>query len=145
MQALSTTKTYTLTQKTSCMLKCTLWFHTRGGGGTCYVGVSEDVPFSWVYVLLENSRAGYQFWRKILKQGNILLGNPPNFLVEHVTKSQNKPHCFKSGKLHFQGQNCETDLRKFKNLVANFWKNSITESRYWPKILKQGVFFGQIF
>ena len=31
------------------------------GGGTCYVGVPEDVPFSWVYFLLENSKAGYQF------------------------------------------------------------------------------------
>ena len=60
-----------------------------GGGGTCYVGVSRDVPFSLVYFLLENSRAGYQFWRKILKQGNILLGNPSNFFVEHVTKNQN--------------------------------------------------------
>ena len=32
-----------------------------GGGGTCYVGVSGDLPFSWVYFMLENSRAGYQF------------------------------------------------------------------------------------
>ena len=74
---------------------------SRGGGGTCYVGVSGDVPFSWAYFLLENSTAGYQFGRKILKQGNILLGNPPNFFVEHVTRSQNKPHCSKSGKNTF--------------------------------------------
>ena len=31
------------------------------GGGTCYVGVPGDVPFSWVYFLPENSIAGYQF------------------------------------------------------------------------------------
>ena len=30
-------------------------------GGTCYVGVPGDVPFSWVHFLPENSKAGYQF------------------------------------------------------------------------------------
>ena len=49
-------------------------------------------------LLLTNSWAGYQFGRKILKQGNILLRNPPNFFVEHMTKSQNQLYCFKSGK-----------------------------------------------
>ena len=37
------------------------------------------------------------------------------------------------------------NVRNFQNLGAKLWKNGITESRYWPKILKQGVFFGQIF
>ena len=36
-------------------------------------------------------------------------------------------------------------VRKFYNLGARFWENGITESRYWHKILKQGVFYGQIF
>ena len=89
-----------------------------GGGGTCYVGISEDVPFSWVYFLLENSRARYQFWRQILKQGNILLGNPPNFFVEHVTKSQNKPHCFKSGKKYISKVKIVKNLGKIWNLVC---------------------------
>ena len=30
-----------------------------GGGGTCYVGIYGDVPFSWVYLLPEKSRAEY--------------------------------------------------------------------------------------
>ena len=31
-------------------------------------------------------------------QGNTLLGSPPNFFVEHLTKSQNQRYCFKTGK-----------------------------------------------
>ena len=31
------------------------------------VGVPGDVPFSWVYFLPENSKAGYTFCSKILK------------------------------------------------------------------------------
>ena len=42
------------------------WGDPRGGG-TCYVGVPEDVLFSWVYFLPENSKAGYPFCPKILK------------------------------------------------------------------------------
>ena len=38
-----------------------------GGGGTCYVGVPGDVPFSWVYFLPENYKAVYTFCPKILK------------------------------------------------------------------------------
>ena len=38
--------------------------------------------------------------KEILMQGNILLGNRPNFVVEHVMKSQNQPSCFKSGKVY---------------------------------------------
>ena len=30
-------------------------------GGTCYVGVPGDVPFSWVYFLPKNSEVGCQF------------------------------------------------------------------------------------
>ena len=30
-------------------------FAQNPGGGTCYVGVPGDVPFSWVYFLPENS------------------------------------------------------------------------------------------
>ena len=72
-----------------------------GGGGTCYVGVSRHVTFSWVYFLPKNSGAECQFLRKILMHGNILLGNRPSFFVEHMTKSQNQPYCFKSGKNTF--------------------------------------------
>ena len=75
------------------------------GGNTCYVGVPRHVPFSWVYFLPKNSGAECQFLRKILMHGNILLGNRPNFFVEHMTKSQNQPYRFKSGKIHFHGQN----------------------------------------
>ena len=54
-------------------------------GKLVFVGVPRDVLFSWVYFLPKNSKVGYQFWRKILKQGNILLGNHPNFFVERMT------------------------------------------------------------
>ena len=76
--------------------------------------------------------------------GNILLGNRPNFFVEHMTKSQNQPYRFKSGKNTFPWANLLSNVKK-KNLNDKFWKNGITEGRYWPKILKQGVFFVQIF
>ena len=67
-----------------------------GGGGTCYAGVPGYVPFSWVYFSPKNSIAGYtfcpktlkediNFCRKNLNQGNILLGNNPNFFVERMT------------------------------------------------------------
>ena len=71
------------------------------GGDTCYVGVPRHVPFSWVYFLPKNSGAECQFLRKILMHGDILLGNRPNFFVEHMTKSQNQPYRFKSGKNTF--------------------------------------------
>ena len=32
------------------------------------------------------------------------------------------------------------NVRKFRNLGVKFWKNCIMESRYWPKLLKHGVF-----
>ena len=57
---------------------------------TCYVGAPRHVPFP-----------GYTFCLKILMHGNILPGNRPNFFVEHVTKSQNQPYRFKSGKNTF--------------------------------------------
>ena len=37
------------------------------GRGTCYVGVPGDGPFSWVYFLPENCKAGDTFCPKILK------------------------------------------------------------------------------
>ena len=82
-------------------------------GGTCYVGVPGDVPFSWVYFLLGNSKAGYQFWRKILKQGNILLGNRPNFFVERLTWSQNQSYCLKSRKISIN--KITENVGKFQN------------------------------
>ena len=50
------------------------------------------MPFSWVYFLPENSKTGYQFLRKILTLCNILPGNRPNFVAEHVTKTQNQSY-----------------------------------------------------
>ena len=71
------------------------------GGDTCYVGGTQACAISWVYFLPKNSGAECQFLRKILMHGNILLGNRPNFFVEHMTKSQNQPYRFKSGKNTF--------------------------------------------
>ena len=71
------------------------------GGNACYVGVPRHVPFSWVYFLPKNSGAECQVLRKILMHVNILLGNRPNFFVEHMTKSQNQQYRFKSGKSTF--------------------------------------------
>ena len=65
------------------------------------LGYQGNVPFSWIYFLPKNSGAECQFLRKILMHGNILLGNRPNFFVEHMTKSQNQPYRFKSGKNTF--------------------------------------------
>ena len=54
------------------------------------------------YIFLpKNSGAECQFLRKTLMHGNILLGNRPNFFIEHMTKSQNQPYRFKSGKNTF--------------------------------------------
>ena len=66
-----------------------------GGGDTCYVGVPGMCHFP------KNSGTECQFLRKILMHGNILLGNRPNFFVEHMTKSQNQPYRFKTGKNTF--------------------------------------------
>ena len=77
-------------------------------------------------------------------QGNILQGNRPNFFIEHMTKSQNQPYRFKSGKRYISMGKITENVKQY-NLNAKFWKNGITEGRYWPKILKQGVFFVQIF
>ena len=73
----------------------------EGGGDTCHVEVPRRVPFCWVYSLPKTSGAECQFLRKILMHGNILLGNRPNFFVEHMMKSQNQPYRFKSGKNTF--------------------------------------------
>ena len=62
---------------------------------------TQACAISWVYFLPKNSGAECQFLRKILMHGNILLGNRPNFFVEHMTKSQNQPYRFKSGKNTF--------------------------------------------
>ena len=74
-----------------------------GGGGGRYLLCwgTQACVISWVYFLPENSGAECQFLRKILMHGNILPGNRPNFFVEHMTKSQNQPYRFKSGKNTF--------------------------------------------
>ena len=73
------------------------------------------MPFSWVYLLPKNSGAECQFLRKILMYGNILLGNRPNFFVEHMTKSQNQPYRFKSEKYISMGK--ITDNVKKENRI----------------------------
>ena len=93
----------------------------RGGGGG--EGVLAMLRYLGMFHFPEHT-----FCWKILEQGNVLLGNPPNFFVEYVTKSQNQPYCFKSGK----------NVRKS---MPNSGKMALRESRYWPKIPKQGVFF----
>ena len=64
-------------------------------------------------------------------QGNILLGNRTNLFVEHVTKSQNQPDCFKNGKkLHLHGQNhrqCKKILEFGVLFWPNFLKQAVTE------------------
>ena len=49
-----------LTFVSNLVLICLLNVQIQGGGGECicYVGVSRDVPFSWVYFLPENSKGG---------------------------------------------------------------------------------------
>ena len=73
----------------------------EGGGVYLLCWGTQACDISWVYFLPKNSGAECQFLRKILMHGNILLGNRPNFFVEHMTKSQNQPYRFKSGKNTF--------------------------------------------
>ena len=70
---------------------------------------------SRIYFLPQNSKVGYQFWRKILKQGNTLLWNRSNFFVEHMTWSQNQPYCLKYGKIFSSISKITENVRKFQN------------------------------
>ena len=45
---------------------------------------------------------------------NILLGNCPDFYVEHVTKSQNQPYCFKSGKNYISMDKITENVKNFR-------------------------------
>ena len=109
-----------------------------GGGLFAVLGYSVICHFPWVYFLPENSRAGYQFYK-----GNILLGNRPNFFVEHMMESRSQPYCFRSAEKDISTGKISENARKFYNSGAKFWKIGTTRCHYWPKILKQGVFFGK--
>ena len=98
-----------------------------GGGLFAVVGYSGICHFPWVYFLPENSRAGYQFYK-----GNILLGNRPDFFVEHMMESGNQPYCFRSA---------EKDIStgKFLKMQENF----IIQVPNSGKLAPQGVIIGQ--
>ena len=64
-------------------------------GGTYYVGVLTMLGYLLCWgtrgcaiflgiLFAQNLKVGYQFWRKIIKQGNILLRNRPNFFIESM-------------------------------------------------------------
>ena len=57
--------------------------------------LKQDILYIYIF-FPKNSKEGYQFRRKILKQGNILLGNRSNFFVERMMWSQNQLYCLKS-------------------------------------------------
>ena len=73
----------------------------EGGGILAMSGYPGIRHFPGYIFLPKNSGAECQFLRKTLMHGNILLGNRPNFFIEHMTKSQNQPYRFKSGKNTF--------------------------------------------
>ena len=60
-----------------------------GGGILAMLGYPGMCHFPGYNFFPKNSGAECQFFKKILMHGNILLGNRPNFFVEHMTKSQN--------------------------------------------------------
>ena len=73
------------------------------------------------------------------------MGNSPNFFVERMTQSQSQPYCLKSGKISICiGKITENVGKNFGIKVKIFGKNGPTWCCYWPKVLKPGVFFGQI-
>ena len=72
------------------------------------------MPFSWVYFLPKNS-SRISILKKNSKAGYILLGNRPNFFTEGMTYSQNKPYCFKSGKIYISIGKITENVGKFQN------------------------------
>ena len=77
--------------------------------------------------------------------GDILLGNRPNFFVEHYDEESESAISLQKWKKYISMGKITDNAEKKENLNVKFWKNGNTEGRYWPKILKQGVFFVQIF
>ena len=75
----------------------------------CLKILKHDILFA------QNSKVGYQFGRKILKQGNILVGNRPNFFVGRMTGCQNQPYCLKSGKIYISISKITENVGKFQN------------------------------
>ena len=107
------------------------------------------MPFSWEYFLPKNSGAECQFLRNVLMHGDILLGNRPNFFVEHMTKSQNQPYRFKSGKDTFPWAKLLITPKKgeFKCQILEKWqhrgsllaKNTKAGRLFCSNFLKQSV------
>ena len=58
-----------------------------------------------------------------------------------MTKNQNQPYCFKSGKDYISMGKITENVTK----ISEFWCQILEKWHYgdccWPKILKQGVFF----
>ena len=81
--------------------------------------------------------------------GNILLGNRPNFFVEHMTKSQNQPYRFKSGKKCISMGKITDNVKKieFKCQILEKWhhrgsllaKNTKAGRLFCSNFLKQSV------
>ena len=63
-----------------------------------YPGICHFPGYTFCLKILEQT---VNFQKKVIMQGNILQGNRPNFFIEHMTKSQNQPYRFKSGKNTF--------------------------------------------
>ena len=82
-------------------------------------------------------------------QGNILLGNRPNFFVEHMTKSQNQPYHFKSGKKYISMGKITENVKtiEFKCQILEKWhhrgsllaKNTKAGRLFCSNFLKQSA------
>ena len=77
-------------------------------------------------------------------QGNILLGKRPNFFVEHMTKSQNQPYRFKSGKKYISIDKITENVKtiEFKCQFLEKWHH---RGSLLAKNTKAGRLFVQIF
>ena len=78
--------------------------------------------------------------------GDILLRNRPNFFVEHMTKSQNQPYRFKSGKNTFPWAKLLIMITpkkiEFKCQILEKWQH---RGSLLAKHTKAGRLFVQIF
>ena len=68
---------------------------------TCYVGIWEDLPFSWIYLLPEDSEAGYCFDEKFSRQ--VIIHWKIVQIYSRYTGSRNSKSAIylRSGRIHF--------------------------------------------
>ena len=131
------------------------WLKAGGGGGGGYLlcwGTWGCAIFLGILFARKFWSRIYYFCPKILKQDTNFeekfwskvnfAGKPSKFLRWTYGVESKKPYCLKSGKIHSK---ITENVGKFQNWGAKFWNNGTTWCCYWPKILKPGVFFGQIF